>query len=192
MSEKVAKPNLFSSAKKKEKKETKSDTLSLPVTPELEKQLNDYTEAKAQFKTWEGKKKIAEGEIKSHAIELYLKECKAQKRHIGSFKLGPVTVSVQDRYTTLDENVAQALTKNFPDVIETSTEYSFDQVILKKYINEISEALQNAGIPEQDLEALILSTEVTNVKKGAIDTLASYGEKMGDLFQAISPVISFR
>lgn len=192
MSEKIAKSNLFSSAKKREKKESKGDTLSLDVSPELQKQLNDYTEAKEQFKTWEGKKKIAEGEIKSHAIELYLRECKSQKRHIGSFKLGPVTVSVQDRYATLDDNVAQVLVQNFPDIIVTSTEYSFDQAILKKYINEISEALQNSGIPEQDLEALILANEVTSVKKGAIDTLASYGDKMPDLFNAISPVISFR
>jgi hypothetical protein len=193
-SEQTAKPNLFTSAKKVEpKKESKSKIPSLPVTPELEQQLKDYTEAKEECKNWETKKNIAEGSIKEKARELFLEEYKKHGRNIGSFKLGAVTVSIQDRYTKMDENVAAIVKENFPDVVEEATEYLFNQEILKKYINEISEALQNAeGIPEQDLAALIEAKEVVTVKKGAIDTLATYGDKMADIFQAISPIISMR
>lgn len=186
--------NLFASAKKVEtKKESKSKTPALPVTPELEEQLKEYSEAKAQNKNWEAKLKMAEGVIKEKARELYLKEYKKQGRNIGSFKLGDVTVSVQDRYTKIDDAMATVVKENFPDAIETNTEYVFNQEILQKYINEISDALQNAeGIPEADLASLIEVNEVASIKKGTIDTLATYGEKMDDLFQAISPIISMR
>lgn len=190
---KPAKPNLFASAKKVEsKKESKSKLPSLPVNTELQKQLTDYIEAKTQHKNWEAKKGIAEGAIKGEATKLYLNEYRKQGRNIGSFKLGDVTVSVQDRYIKMSDDIAAIVTENFPDVVETKTEYLFDQDILAKYIEEISEALQSADIPEDDLALLIQSNETTSVKKGTIDTLATYGEKMDDLFQAISPIISMR
>lgn len=191
----TTKPNLFASAKKTEtKKEGKSKQLpSLAVTPELEQQLKDYTEAKSQNKSWEAKMKMAEGIIKERARDLFLEQYRKQGRNIGSFKLGEVTVSIQDRYTKMDDDIAEMVAQNFPDVIEKNTEYLFNQEILQKYINEISDALQNAeGIPEDEIALLIEAKEIINVKKGTIDTLANYGEKMSDLFQAIAPIISMR
>ena len=192
--ETTTKANLFTSAKKAEStKESKGKIPSLPITPELEQQLKDYTEAKSENKNWEAKMKIAEGFIKEKARDLFLEEYTKHGRNIGSFKLGTVTVSVQDRYTKMEENVAAIVAENFPNVVDKTTEYLFNQDILKKYINEISEALQNAeGIPEEDLALLIEAKEVITVKKGTIDTLATYGERMTDLFQAISPIISMR
>lgn len=102
-------------------------------------------------------------------------------------------VIYHDRYTKMDENVATIVAENFPNVVDKTTEYLFNQEILKEYINEISEALQNAdGIPEEKLALLIEAKEVISVKKGTIDTLAGYGDKMNDLFQAISPIIAMR
>lgn len=193
MPEKTPKPNLFATAKKVDKKESKSYTLSLAVPAELEQPLKDYVEAKAQSTNWETKKNIAEALIKERAKELYLEEYKKQGRNIGSFKLGTVTVSVQDRYANMDDSVAAIVAENFPAAVDKTTEYLFNQDILNKYINEISEALQSAtGIPAEDLAALIEAKEVTKIKKGTIDTLANYGDKICDLFQAISPIISMR
>ena len=194
MSDKTIKSNLFASAKKVETaKESKSKTPSLPVTAELEQHLKDYAEAKLQSKNWEAKKTIAEGIIKDKARELFLLEYKKNGRNIGSFKLGTVTVSIQDRYSKMDDNIAEIVAKNFPKVVEKTTEYLLNQEILQKYINEISEALQSAtGIPEEDLALLIEAKEVIAVKKGTIDTLANYGDQMSDLFQAIAPIISMR
>lgn len=188
------KANLFTSAKKAEvSKESKSKIASLPVTTELEQQLKDYTEAKKELKNWEAKLKMTEGIIKEKTRELYLVEYRRLKRNIGSFKLGPVTVSVQDRYTKMTDDVAEVVARNFPDVIEKSTEYLFNQEVLRKYIDPISEALQNAGsIPEEDLSLLIEAKDTITVKKGTIDTLANYGDQMADLFYAISPVVSIR
>ena len=194
MPQQATKPNLFSTAKKVETtKGNKSKMSALSVSPELEKHLTDYREAKTQFQKWEGKKKVAEGVIKTDAVELFLAEYQKQGRNIGSFKLGDVTVSFQDRYTKLEDNVAVRVEKNFPNVVERKTEYLFDQDILEKYINQISEALQNAkGIPKEDLAALILAKEVIKVKQGTIDTLAIYGDQMADVFEAISPIIALR
>lgn len=195
MAEKAARQNLFTSAKKVEStKENKSKVNAIPVPPDLMPFIKDFTEAKEEFKNWESKKKIAEGAIKEKAKELYLAEYKRHRRHIGSFKLDTVTVSVQDRYATLSDDVAIIISANFPDAVVTTTEYMFNQEILKKYIDEISEALQSAkGIPPEELASLILAKEVTSVKPGTIETLANYGDKkMDDLFHAISPVISLR
>jgi hypothetical protein len=194
MSDKTTKSNLFASAKKVESaKESKSKVPSLPVTPELEQHLRDYAQAKIETKNWEAKKTMSEGIIKDKARELFLQEYKKQGRNIGSFKLGTVTVSIQDRYTKMDDNVAEIVAKNFPKVVEKTTEYLFNQDILKKYIDPISEALQSVTeIPEEDLALLIEAKEVIAVKKGTIDTLSNYGEQMSDLFQAIGPIISMR
>ncbi len=192
--EKTTKTNLFTSAKKVDTpKETKSKLQSLPVPSELEEHLQTYEEAKKQVKHWEGKMTMAEGVIKDKARDLFLAEYKTHKRNIGSFKLGNITISVQDRYSKMEDPIAEIVAQNFPDVLETNTEYLFNQTILQKYINPISDALQNAvGIPEEELALLIEAKQITTVKKGTIDTLANYGEKMSDLFQAIKPIISMR
>lgn len=188
------KANLFTSAKKVETvKDNKSKIISLPVTPELEKHIKSYSQAKSEVKNWEAKQKMSEGIIKDKARELYLEEYKRTGRNICSFKLGDVTVSIQDRYSSLSPEAAEIVEKNFPNVIEQKKEYLFNQKVLEKYIEPISEALQNAeGIPEEELSALIEVKETTIVKKGTIDTLAKFGERMPDLFYAISPIISMR
>lgn len=194
MSEQTTKKNLFTSAKKVEStKESKSKIHTIIAPPDLEPHLKDYKEAKEENKNWEGKKAIAEGIVKEKAKELYLTEYKKLRRHIGSFKLGPVTVSVQDRYSKLEGEAAIIVAANFPEAVETKTEYVFDQELLKKHADKISEALLNAeGIPEDDLVNLIKANEVTIVKPGTIETLSNYGDRMDDLFHAISPVISLR
>ncbi|GEP94483.1 hypothetical protein [Chitinophaga cymbidii] len=190
----TVKANLFTSAKKTTPvKETKSKVISLTITPELEKHVKAYVEAKSQCKNWDAKLSIEEGFIKDKARDLYLEEYKKQGRNIGSFKLGDVTVSIQDRYPKMTDDVATIIAENFPGVIESDTEYLFNQEILKKHIEVISDALQNAeGIPEADLAVLIEAKETVNVKKGTIDTLAQYGEQMTDLFYAIAPIVSMR
>lgn len=194
MSQQTVKQNLFSTAKKVEtSKSTKDKKPSLSISPELEKHLNDYKAASEELKKQEAKKKMAEGYIKTQAVEMFLAEVKIQGRNIGSFKLGNVTVSIQDRYTKMEDPVAEVVAEKFPDVLVKTTEYLFDQAILNKYINQISDALLNAdGIPEDDKASLILLKETVSVKSGTIDTLPKYGEQMHDLFQAIAPVISLR
>lgn len=174
-------------------KEAKSKVVSLAISAELEQHIKTYINAKSECKNWEAQLKIEEGVIKEKARDLYLEEYKKDGRNIGSFKLGDVTVSVQDRYPKMTEDVAAIVAKNFPNIIEKRTEYLFNQDILQKYIEPISDALQNAeGIPEEDLAALIEASETINVKKGTIDTLAQYGDQMTDLFYAIAPIISMR
>lgn len=188
------KANLFSAAKKVEPtKEAKGKLPSLPTTPEIDQHLKEYADAKSESKNLEAKLKISEGVIKEYARGAFLIEYKKQGRNIGSFKLGDITVSIQDRYAKMDENLAQVVSEKFPAVIEKTTEYLLNQEILSKYIEEISDALQSAnGIPESDLALLIEAKEVSTVKKGTIDTLATFGDEMGDLFEAIAPIISMR
>ena len=71
------KSNLFTSAKKVETtKETKGKLPELPVTPEIEQQLKDYTEAKSESKNCEAKLKIAEGVIKEYARQIGRASCR--------------------------------------------------------------------------------------------------------------------
>jgi hypothetical protein len=188
------KPNLFAAAKKQEpaKTESKSKTPSLAVPDDLLKVAEEYAQAKIQVKSWEGKMTMAEGILKSRSEQLYLEQVEKEKRHIGSFKVGTVTVSVKDQYKKLDDATADLLEAQFPDIIETTTTYGFDQTILAKYIAEISEALSNAGLPDEDLEKLIVKTETRSVKKGTIESLPTYKEQMRDIFQAIAPLVSCR
>lgn len=194
MQKSKSKANLFTSAKKTAPvKEAKSKVVSLAVSSDLELHIKAYKEAKSQCKNWEAKLTIEDGFIKEKARELYLNEYKKQGRNIGSFKLCEVVISVQDRYPKMSDEIASIVAKNFPDVIDKDTEYVFNQEILRKYIDEISDALQSAkDIPEEELALLIEAKDTINVKKGTIDTLAQYGDQMTDLFCAIAPIISMR
>jgi hypothetical protein len=191
--ENIEMENLFESAKKIDSsKGKKSSILSLAIPSELHQPLKDYKNAKTEVKNWKAKLDISESIIKDKAKILYLSACKKHTRNIGSFKLGDITVSVQDRYTNLDETTGPIVQKNFPNAVVKMKEYFFNQEILKKHIVAISNALKKADMPKEDLTLLIQSKEVYSVKKGAIDTLPSYDEEMDDFFQAISPIISMR
>lgn len=193
MSVKTSKPNLFAIAKKVDsKKENKSKILSLPVPKELQDHHDSYIDSKGKLEVLESKYQIAETAIKSKVPEIFLNEYRSQGRNIGSFKLGQITISVQDKYQKLSEDSGKTIMKSFPKVVNVETEYSFDQEILKKYINEISEALQNANIPEKDLLSLIVKKEVYQVKKGSIHTLINYKDKIEQVYGLISPIISMR
>lgn len=191
----ATKPNLFAAAKKAEPAPAaaKSKLPQLEITPDLQEHLELYSQAKMEMKNWEAKMTMSEGIIKERAKELFLAEYKKAGRNIGSFKLSNVTVSVQDRYTKLTPEITEVIEANFPAVIETTTTYTFNQTLLEKYMQQISDALTSANIPEEDIANLIVATETKTVKKGTIDTLATYGnDKIADLFQAIAPVVSMR
>jgi hypothetical protein len=194
MSQQTAKKNLFASAKKVESnKDNKNKAHIIPIPPELEPHVKDFVKAKDEIKNWDAKQKMSEGAIKEKVPELYLAEYKKLRRHIGSFMLGPLMVSVQDRYPTLTDVVAPVVKENFPDVVETKKQYLINQELVEKYGEKISDALLKAeGIPEEDLANLFSVEEVTIVKKGTIETLANYGDQMTELFHAISPIISLR
>jgi len=193
MAVKTVKSNLFTNAKKVESGKTKkSNILHLPVPEELEEHHNNYVETKVELETLESKYKIAETAIKAKVPEIFLNQFREHKRCIGSFKLGDIGVSVQDKYAQIGKDAGKLISKSFPDVVEQETEYSFNQKILKKNIEAISDALQTAKISKEDLQNLIESKEVYNVKKGTIQTLLNYGDKMEELYQLISPIISMR
>ena len=127
------------------------------------------------------------------SVDQFLSEVKKQGRNIGSFKLGNVLVSIQDRYTKMEDHVAEIVAEHFPNVVETSIEYLFNQEILNRHIDIISDALLAVkGIPDEDKAMLIMRKEVISVKSGTIDTLATYGDQMPELFWAISPIISLK
>jgi len=185
------KGNLFANATKVQtSKQAKNKIPSLPVTRELAKHLTQFAQAKLASKKLEAQISMSEAYIKAQATDLYLEQCKKEKRNIGSFKLGEVTISVQDRYAKIEGEIADMIAKQFPDAVDKETQYLFNQEILTKNIEAINDALQSADIPQEDLYQLIKAKEVTTVKKGTIDTLANYGEQMRDLYLAICPTMS--
>jgi hypothetical protein len=191
--ETATKKNLFASAKKAEPTTaSKSKTPALEVPVHLLPLIAQYKEAKDNLKNWEGKKEMAEGQLKTEASQIFMDECAKAKRNIGSFKLDGLTISVQDKYTKMTPDLKAIVQSHFPEVVETTTTYSFNQEILNKHIEKISEALSAAGLPDEDLENLIVANEETKVKKGTIDLLPQYGDNMSTLFMAISPVVSIR
>jgi hypothetical protein len=193
MAVKTVKPNLFTNAKKVESGKTKkSNILHLPVPEELEEHHDNYVESKLELETLESKYKIAETAIKAKVPEIFLDQYRKHKRCVRSFKLGDIGVSVQDKYPKIGEDAGKLISKSFPDTVEQETEYTFNQEILQKNIEAISDALQSAKISKEDLQNLIVKKEVYHVKKGTIQTLLNYGDKMDELYQFICPIISMR
>jgi hypothetical protein len=190
--------NPFATAQKKATTTKKSDLPTIQVKS-LDGQVEEFCKIKGDIDDLEAQAKMLEGIIKETAKSQFMETYLSQKSNPGSFKLQgtaekTVTVSVQDKYKSIDENAAAQISREFGDeMIEVSTEYSFNSEILERNFEAIGAALASADISEDDMARLLSQKKVYAIKKGSIDRILISGkERAMELFQAISPIVSVR
>ena len=98
-----------------------------------------------------------------------------------------------DRYITITEDRAEELRETYgDDIVEEKTTFSFDNEMIEKYGEIISELIEKCDkITKKDKEKIIKASNVFSVSKGTIDNFPKYGD-VGELVEAVKPVVAIK
>jgi hypothetical protein len=103
-----------------------------------------------------------------------------------------------DRYITINEARATALTEKFGEgIVEEKTSFSFDNEMVDKYGEILSELIYGSDeIDEDDKEKIIKAITSYSVAKGSIDSMKKFSEEAScdvfEVFEEIRPVVSLK
>ena len=98
-----------------------------------------------------------------------------------------------DRYITINEEKAELLKETYgEEIVEEKTEFSFDNDMLEKYGDVISDFIQNSSdINDEDKDKIIKAVTKFTVAKGTIDKLKTYGN-VNEIFDVVRPVVMLK
>ena len=98
-----------------------------------------------------------------------------------------------DKYITLNADKADQLMEKYgQDIVEEKTTFSFDNDMIEKYGEVLSNLIMSCDdISDDDKEKIIKATTAYSVAKGTIDRMRSYGA-VSEIMDEIRPVISLK
>ena len=98
-----------------------------------------------------------------------------------------------DKYITINEDRAEELKDTYgDDIVEEKTTFSFDETMIEKYGEVLSELIENCDeIEDKDKEKIIKATTAYSVAKGTISKFKEYGEVV-EMMETVKPVIAIK
>lgn len=98
-----------------------------------------------------------------------------------------------DKYITITPARAEELSEKFgEEVIEETTTFSFDAVMIEKYGEVLSELIENSNdIDDRDKDKIIKAFTKFSIAKGMIDNLKKVGD-VQELVEEVKPVFSLK
>jgi hypothetical protein len=98
-----------------------------------------------------------------------------------------------DKYITLNPDRAEVLIEKFgQDIVEEKTTFSFDNDMIEKYGEVLSNLIMTCDdISESDKEKIIKASTSYSVSKGTIDKMKSFGP-VHEIMEEVKPVISLK
>jgi hypothetical protein len=98
-----------------------------------------------------------------------------------------------DKYITLNPDRAEVLIEKFgQDIVEEKTTFAFDNDMIEKYGEVLSNLIMNCDdISDDDKERIIKASTSYSVAKGTIDKMKSYGPVM-EIMDEVKPVIALK
>ena len=98
-----------------------------------------------------------------------------------------------DKYITINEDRAEELKDTYgEDIVEEKTTFSFDETMIEKYGEVLSELIENSDeIEDKDKEKIIKATTAYSVAKGTISKFKEYGEVV-EMMETVKPVIAIK
>lgn len=192
MNTKTTTMNLFAAAgEKKAALKTKSDKVRVEAPAEINSKISRLLEVRAAFEELEAEKKMLEGEVKESAGATFAEMFERDGVRPASFFYGDIMVLPIDKYLTIDADRADELERMYPNITTCNEEYVFNPVLLQKYMQQISDALMAAQIPDMEKAQLIQVSRKYSIVKGAIDKLKQWG-KVSEVMAAVSPIIQLK
>lgn len=98
-----------------------------------------------------------------------------------------------DKYITINEDRAEELKDTYgDDIVEEKTTFSFDETMIEKYGEVLSELIENSDeIEDKDKDKIIKATTSYSVAKGTISKFKEYGEVV-EMMETVKPVIAIK
>jgi hypothetical protein len=197
-------PNLFNKAKKSapEKTAGKDEKVKIKISEvgffeNIEKlsQLND------NMKSDKAKADMISDELRDLGKTEWAKLYQRTGKNPGSVMLeqevngdnGQFMFIPTDRYITITESRADDLIEMYgEDIVEEKTSFSFDNLMIEKYGEILSQLIENSfEIDEDDKEKIIKAVTTYSVAKGTIDNFKKYGD-VQEVMESTRPVVSLK
>jgi hypothetical protein len=98
-----------------------------------------------------------------------------------------------DKYITLNPDRAEVLVEKYgQDIVEEKTTFAFDNDMIEKYGEVLSNLIMNSrDIYEDDKERIIKATTSYSVSKGTIDKMKFYGP-INEIMDEVKPVVALK
>jgi hypothetical protein len=98
-----------------------------------------------------------------------------------------------DKYITVNADKAEVLVEKYgQDIIEEKTTFSFDNDMIEKYGEVLSNLIMSCDdISDSDKEKIIKASTAYSISKGTIDKMKFFGP-IGEIMDEIKPVVALK
>lgn len=190
------KKGMFGAAKAKPAAKSKKDDKESVIVPGYEQKIKEYQEIGAQIADLEALQKGLSSELKDLGKEKFLELYKRDNANPNTFLIkdgdGCFMFLPMDKYVGdppskgIDEERADRLKAEYGDIITKDEKYYFNGAVLERNMETIETLLMGSpDITDADKESLIQKDVKYSIKKGTIDNLAKYGDKMSTVIDEI-------
>ena len=184
------KKGMFGAAKAKPAAKSKKDDKESVIVPGYEQKIKEYQEIGAQIADLEALYKGLRNELGDLGKEKFLELYKRDNANPNTFLIkdgdGCFMFLPMDKYIGLDEERADRLKAEYGDIITKDEKYYFNGAVLERNMETIETLLMGSpDITDADKESLIQKDVKYSIKKGTIDNLAKYGDKMSTVIDEI-------
>ena len=189
--------NLFDKAKATgaTKKVEKHEVVNMPQFTET---LKTIEEIDVQMAELQAKRELLDSEIREAGKEAMVNLFNQKQAFPGTLKIVAGERSFQlitaDKYIKVDVDRFNELSETYgPELVEEKTRYFFNNVILEKYQDTISDLLMNCeAISQEDRDHLLESETSYSIKKGTLANLATLASKfkttINNLVSEVRPI----
>lgn len=194
--------NLFAAAKENGSTKAKVEKHEVVEMPQFTKTLAQLEDIDAKMAELTAKRAILDGEIREAGKDAMVKLYEEKGAFPGTLKIVAGERSFQfitsDKYLKVDKDRYAELVEMFgPEIAEENTRYFFNNAILEKYQDVISDMiLKNKKIAAEDKAKLIESETTYTVKKGTISNLATMAKKykadIQRMIEEVKPIFSVK
>ena len=192
------KKGMFGAAKAKPAAKSKKDDKEAVIVPGLEQKLKDLQEFKAQIADLEALVSGISDELKvlgkEKFIELYLRDKTNPNTFLIKDGEGCIMFLPMDKYIGVkDEERADKLKAEYGDVVTKDERYYFNGAVLERNQDTIEKLLMGSpDITDADKENLLVKEVKFSIKKGTIDGLLKYGDKISTVIDDIQPIFQIK
>ncbi len=194
--------NLFAAAKENGSTKSKVEKHEIVEMPKFSKTLAQLEDIDAKMAELTAKRAILDDEIREAGKEAMIDLFEKKGFFPGTLKIVAGERSFQfitsDKYLKVDKDRYTELVEMFgQEVAEEKTRYFFNNAILEKYQDVISDMiLKNKKIADEDKAKLIESETTYTVKKGTINNLATLSKKfkanVQRMIEEVRPIFSVK
>ena len=183
----------------KEKKDTKP--VAIVKGQDFAEKLKRFNTLKLEIKNKTAEQKSFEGDIKSTALDEYIKMYTSMKRNPETIKLesengDKIMFIAAKKYSgSVDDERAEELREQYgEDFVEEKSELIMNNNLLNKYSEKLEELIMSADfMTDEEKEELFIEKVTYSIKQSAIDEAFTSGNgNVEDLINDINPVFMLK